>query len=75
MDAPKVDSSLREIQDFIRSESIESELIQQKSDKVKQEEQSLRARVFGDELIEFIPIENPLHRLGRIENLFDSSTV
>jgi hypothetical protein len=60
IDKPKVESTLKEARDFIKSEPSQIDLIQQKLDTIKLEEQSLKERLFNRFLIDFESIETPV---------------
>jgi hypothetical protein len=58
IDKTRVESTLHEAQYVINSHSSQLDLIQQ--------EQSLRERVFDNQLIDFEPIEDPWQRVGHV---------
>jgi hypothetical protein len=72
IDKLNVESIIKKAQDLIESQPSRIDLIQQQTDIVRIVEQSLREKIFGNNLIDFEPTENPWENLGRI--FFDQQT-
>jgi hypothetical protein len=68
IDKSKVEAVLIEIQEFIKSEPTQIDLIQQQLNKVKLEEKSFEDQIFLNTLYYFRPTENPGELLGNVWN-------